>query len=339
MLKKYEKELLQLDLKNEKELLKALRLIYKEASEKTREKLKILMFDYEQSGLQSKVYQANNQKAILELLENVLQDMQEKQYETIEAYLNESYKTGFIGGLYSLQKQGIPLLIPFDQKKVIAALQTESKLSASLYKSLGVDVKKLKKVVAGEISRGIATSESYTNIARNIDSQSKISFNRAMRIARTEGGRITETATFETMKAAKAAGADCKKKWLATLDARTRDSHARMDGEIVEMDDKFSNGLLYPRDPAGSAEEVINCRCRLVSESKWALEEEETRYLGRTKDMTDEQLKPTADKLHISVEELRKYSGQIIPVKAKDYEDFRKQYEAIWHYEKVPMAK
>ncbi len=339
MLKKYEKEMMLLDLKSEKELLKALKIIYQDASEHTREKLKVLLYDYGQGVGQSKIYQANNQKAILDILEELLKPLQEKQYETIEEYLNESYKTGFIGGLYSLQKQGVPLLIPFDQKKVIAALQTDSKLSVSLYKSLGIDVKKLKKRVAAEISRGIATSDSYTNIARNIDNASKITFNRAMRIARTEGGRIIEAASFETMKAAKAAGADCKKKWIATLDARTRSSHARVDGEIRELDEKFSNGLLHPRDSAGKAEDVINCRCRLVSESKWALEEEETRYLGKTKDMTDEQLKPTAEKLNISVDELRRYSGQIIPVKAKDYEDFRRQYEAIWHYEKVPMTK
>ena len=338
-MQKHEKELMLLDLKNEKELLKALEIIYKEACDKAKEKRKVLLFDYEQTGLQSKIYQAKNQKALVDLLEELLKSLQEKQYKTIEEYLNESYKNGFIGGLYSLQKQGVPLLIPFNQKKVIAALQTDSKLSTSLYKSLGVDVESLKKRVAIEISRGIVASDSYAHIARNIDNASKITFNRAMRIARTEGGRIIEAATFETMKAAKAAGADCKKKWIATLDARTRSSHARVDGEIRELDEKFSNGLLHPRDTAGKAEDVINCRCRLVSESKWALEEEETRYLGKAKDMTDEQLKPIAEKLNISADELRKYSGQIIPVKAKDYDDFRRQYETIWHYEKVPMTK
>lgn len=35
----------------------------------------------------------------------------------------------------------------------------------------------------------------------------------------------------------------------------------RMDGETVPIDAKFSNGLRFPRDPDGPADEVINCRC------------------------------------------------------------------------------
>ena len=56
-------------------------------------------------------------------------------------------------------------------------------------------------------------------------------------------------------------------------------------------------------------------------------------YLGNVDNVSDADLQPLADKLHISVEELRSYSGQIIPVRAKSYEDFKRQYNQIWHYE------
>ena len=61
------------------------------------------------------------------------------------------------------------------------------------------------------------------------------------------------------------------KQWDATLDKRTRDSHAQVDGEIRELDEKFSNGLMYPGDPNGRPEEVINCRCALLQRARWAL--------------------------------------------------------------------
>ena len=53
--------------------------------------------------------------------------------------------------------------------------------------------------------------------------------------------------------------------WLATLDGRTRHSHAVLDGEQVAQDKKFSNGCRYPGDPRGPAWEIYNCRCTLVA--------------------------------------------------------------------------
>ncbi len=54
-----------------------------------------------------------------------------------------------------------------------------------------------------------------------------------------------------------------KKVWIATPDDRTRESHLLMDGEEVDIDERFSNGLMYPADPSGDASEVYNCRCTM----------------------------------------------------------------------------
>ena len=56
------------------------------------------------------------------------------------------------------------------------------------------------------------------------------------------------------------------KEWLTTADSRTRDSHRSKEeggvgGEIVAMDEPYSNGLMMPGDPAGDASEVVMCRC------------------------------------------------------------------------------
>ena len=145
MLKKYEKELLELDLKKEEDIIKVLDIIYKDAIESTKERLKILLFEASQDeSLKSKVYRADFQKALLSQLSTIFNKLQDKQFKTIEDYLNNCYFDGFIGGLYSLQKQGVPLILPIDQKKVVAALQTDSKLSEPLYSHLGKDINKLK---------------------------------------------------------------------------------------------------------------------------------------------------------------------------------------------------
>lgn len=69
------------------------------------------------------------------------------------------------------------------------------------------------------------------------------------------------------------------KQWDATLDGNTRDSHRRVDGEIRELDEKFSNGLMRPGDPDGGASEVINCRCACLTRARWALGESELKTL------------------------------------------------------------
>ena len=38
------------------------------------------------------------------------------------------------------------------------------------------------------------------------------------------------------------------------------------DGEIVKIDEYFSNGLRYPNDIDGAAENVIRCRCTVLPE-------------------------------------------------------------------------
>lgn len=53
------------------------------------------------------------------------------------------------------------------------------------------------------------------------------------------------------------------KAWIATLDNRTRHSHAMLDGVAIPLNEIFGNGCSRPRDPNGRPEEICNCRCSL----------------------------------------------------------------------------
>jgi uncharacterized protein with gpF-like domain len=87
---------------------------------------------------------------------------------------------------------------------------------------------------------------------------------RAHVIARTE----THTAAnFGAQTAAELTGLDMRREWVSSLDSRTRDPHASADGQTVGMNEPFTvNGekLMFPGDPAGSAENIINCRCQVI---------------------------------------------------------------------------
>lgn len=58
-------------------------------------------------------------------------------------------------------------------------------------------------------------------------------------------------------------GNKMKKVWIATLDNRTRHSHASLDGKEIPLDGIFDNGCSRPRDPNGTPAEICNCRCSL----------------------------------------------------------------------------
>ena len=275
-MKKFDKEVIQLQLEHEKEVIEELKEMYEEAEKQIDEKIQMLMTD---ELTQSKIYQLEYQKALKGQIGTILDNMNSNNYDSIQGYLKKSYEDGFIGTMYSLQQQGIPLVMPIDQDMVVKAIQIDSKLSKPLYESLGINTNDLKKSIRNEVSRGISNAYSYQDIARNINNNMKIGLNKSIRIARTEGHRVNQQSTFDGMEAAKKKGADVVKQWDATLDANTRPSHQKVDGQIRELDEVFGNGLKFPGDSSGSAAEVINCRCVLLQRARWALDEDELKTL------------------------------------------------------------
>lgn len=252
------------------------------------------------SILQSKIYQKHFQESLKRQIDNIIAELNNKNYESINSYLKSSYNLGYTGTMYDLAGQGIPLVMPINQLAMVKAVQLSPKVSKRLY---GEYVHQLSKHIRNEVSRGIATADSYANIARNISNASKIGLNKSMRIARTEGHRVQCTAAFDAQHKAMAAGADIMKQWDATLDGRTRPLHRELDGQIRELDEPFEAGgleVMYP-SAFGRASQDINCRCALLQRARWALDDDEL-----------ERLKARAEYFGLD--------------KAKDFEAFRTAY-------------
>lgn len=291
-------------LNNEEAVIKSLKQVYGKSLEDVTKQSEKLQKEFEElsaiydtvedetereilkSRMRSKVYQKKYQDSLKTQISGILDNMHENSYKTVSDYLELCYEDGFIGTMFDLQGQGIPMCMPLDQKAMVRAVQTDSKISKGLYNHLGEDVGTLKKHITSEISRGISTGMTTNQIARNLAAKMTGNYKNAggslayaQRIARTEGHRIQCQGTMDAMHGAKEMGADVVKQWDASLDARTRDSHAKVDGEIRELDKKFSNGLMFPGDPSGRAAEVVNCRCALLQRARWALDDDELETL------------------------------------------------------------
>lgn len=130
----------------------------------------------------------------------------------------------------------------------------------------GIDLAYGKKQIAASVTSSILQGKSIKHMADDLQKRiTTMSRDSAIRTARTAVTGAQNAGRMESYAAAEKMGIKLKKEWLATLDARTRHSHAMLDGEQVAQDKKFSNGCRFPGDPQGPPWEIYNCRCTLIA--------------------------------------------------------------------------
>lgn len=337
-----QKEVLQQELNNEKKTIKELEQVYQQAIKDCEKKIRELSMRSDMENIQSIIYQKQYQQAIKGQLEGVLSQLHSNEFATVSEYLNKCYTDGFAGSMYDLAGQGIPLIVPINQNQVVKAIQLDSKLSKTLYESLGEDVGKLKTAVRAQVSRGISNGSSWNDIAKTLAERNMkntpfgTAINNAIRIARTEGHRVQTSAKMDAMSEAKKKGADVVKQWDSTLDGRTRTTHRQLDGQIRELDEPFEVEGMKADAPGmfGNPAEDCNCRCAVLQRARWALDEteldtlkERAEYFGldKSKDFEDYKSKY----LNISEEDIRKadLTASFIPAQTiEEAEEYIKQF-------------
>ncbi|EHR87255.1 phage head morphogenesis protein [Staphylococcus epidermidis] len=135
------------------------------------------------------------------------------------------------------------------------------------------------------ITQGIMSEEGYSKIAKALRDDLGMAKAQSIRVARTETGRALSQAGLDSAMVAKDNGLDMKKRWYATKDTRTRDTHRHLDGTSVDIEDNFhSSGCVGPAPKlfvgVASAKENINCRCKLL----YYINEDELPTTMRTKE-------------------------------------------------------
>lgn len=139
-----------------------------------------------------------------------------------------------------------------------------------------------------EIGVGLTTGDRYDTMARRIAKSLDGDYKKAVRIVRTEAGRVREAGHLESGKEINDALKDgttnmrMVKKWVTMKDGRVRDTHSSMNGVTVAMDEEFElpSGVktMAPKQ-SGVAAEDINCRCfvkyELVDGQKASQQQEE----------------------------------------------------------------
>lgn len=157
----------------------------------------------------------------------------------------------------------------------------EEYLSSYGFSSISQISEATRRQIRAAIERGLKEGLSFNEIADDLRERAPdISATRALIIARTE----THSASmYASTQSAKRSVIPLVKEWVSVEDGRTRDfgegdgivdefSHRVMNGVQVPLDDPYEvpmsigmmEKLMFPGDPAGSAANVINCRCSQV---------------------------------------------------------------------------
>lgn len=148
------------------------------------------------------------------------------------------------------------------------AVKNLAKEDKSLLPVKKVDVPKDKawntKSINAEVLQGILQGESIPKIADRLTHVTDMNRKSAIRNARTMVTGAENKGRQDSFKKAQDDGVIMKRIWVATLDDRTRESHADLDGQEVDVDEPFVSmhgEIMYPGDPSADPCDVYNCRC------------------------------------------------------------------------------
>ena len=107
------------------------------------------------------------------------------------------------------------------------------------------------------LMEGMGEVETVHELQNRVREVYNFTESRSLTIARTETGQAAAPARAAAMEMLGVT----RQEWTTAGDNDVREIHAEMDGQVVDLGEAFSNGLLYPCDPTGGPEETINCRC------------------------------------------------------------------------------
>lgn len=182
-----------------------------------------------------------------------------KAYEIINQNTSEVYIGGALEGGKEIGKY--PNFDLVDRKQAEKLLKDNNDLLPKAKLNIPKDQKWNERRMRSAVLQSALKGESITKLSKRLEYVVGMNKTSAVRNARTMMTASHNMGKLDVGREAQEMGIDVRKKWLATFDNRTRDSHALLHGEIVDIDEEFSNGLMFPADPDGDPSEVYNCRC------------------------------------------------------------------------------
>lgn len=275
-------------------LEKRVAAVYKQASEEMQKKLAQWYKDFERLDKQKaalvksgkllkadylawrkgKMVESDRLKALVDTLTADYVNSDKIAMQIVRGDLTDVYALNANYAAYSIERDtGLDLSWTlYDHSAVERMIREDPDLLPLPSVDIPLDERWNRQHLNNAITQGILQGESIPHIAERLQRILSMDHTAAVRSARTATTAAECAGRIDTYKQAEALGIKLKQMWRATLDGKTRHAHRLLDGQMVDIGEKFKvDGyeLEYPGDPSAPGYLVYNCRCTVVSVDKF----------------------------------------------------------------------
>lgn len=265
-LDKWNKELQALSNRRYKRMDGELYNYYKDTLKELKLEAKIYLERYDELSF-SKRLEIENRFKMMGRIDEVLSELSSKTTQTITEYVTEELQQGFYGTWYAIEGiENVQLEFGMLPERYIEQLVNEPVAGKAFSKRLYDNRKKLSTNVTTALLDGATRGVGYAQVAKRIGELTEANYKQALRIARTEGGRVQSTVKQKAYEDAETMGIKLEKQWMSTLDEKTRTSHQILDGQRAEIKEQFEFEGYKADGPKlfGVPWLDINCRCTTI---------------------------------------------------------------------------
>lgn len=274
----------------EKQLAKEIKRVYKQAAKETQKKLadfinghrarnqKMLQYvrdgvlsesDY-QHWLKGQVFQEKQWKEKVKDVTQIYLEADKKAHDLVNGTAEDVFVDVANHTAYDIEKDfkgGVSFNI-YDERTVERLLRDDPQVLPKWKINEPKDYIWNQKRVQNSVLQGIIQGESIAEIGQRLTTELATSNEKKMRMfARTAMTGAQNAGRMQRLRETESMGIEVRKKWLATLDSRTRDAHRDLDGQERKVNENFESDdgeIAYPGDPTAPARLVYNCRCTLT---------------------------------------------------------------------------
>ena len=266
-LNKWQREVLRLESDHLQALEKELWKVYNELLKNVRRQVREYIDEFEQLP----EYQKAELNQLVSLERQIAEIVRSNYAELEELIIREDVKAmleGYYSQFYTAeQTTRLPTARAILHKQFIADTINAPVDGVRLSQRLYFNREKLATVVNATLRQGVVSGKGYGTIAQQIKSASEADLYQALRIARTEGGRVRSIGRQKAQEELVDQGFKVKKLWISSLDERVRSQHRILDGQEVGIDEQFTIDGYRASQPRlfGVASLDINCRCSVMT--------------------------------------------------------------------------